>query len=249
MQYYYRRACPSKSFLKVAIHQPQYFPYPGFFHKLTMADVFVIMDDAQYDKRYTNRNKILNPQGPLELTVPINKAHKFLPNMSVEINNSLPWRGDHWKKIQTSYSNAKSFHLYRDYFKALYEKEWGRLFELDLETTKKTIEWLGMKLAIVKESELKVEGKSTERLINVCKKLGADTYISGSGGASYLDEGLFEKSGIRLVYQTYAPKPYPQRFSKTFVPNLSIIDMLANVGPDSINFIVGAQNDLTSNSV
>ena len=208
-----------------------------------MADIFVIMDDVQYDKRYTNRNKILNPQGPLELTVPIIKAHKFQQNISVEINNNLPWREDHWKKILISYSNAKFFHLYRDYFQALYKKEWARLFELDFETTKKTMEWLGIKIPIVRESELNVNGKATERLINVCKEVGADTYVSGSGGRSYLDEGLFERGNIKLVYQIYAPVPYPQRFSKAFVPNLSIIDMLANVGPDSKGLILGTPKD------
>jgi hypothetical protein len=229
--------------LRVAIHQPQYFPYPGFFHKLSMADVFVIMDDVQYDKRYTNRNKILNPQGPLELTVPINKAQKFLPNLSVEINNSIPWREDHWKKILMSYSNAKFFHLYKDYLEALYKKDWPMLFELDLETTKQTMNWLGIKIPVLRGSELNVPGKSTERLVNVCKKLGADTYISGVGGRSYIDEDLFKKSNINLVYQRYSAATYPQRFSDTFVPNLSIIDMLANVGAESMGLIIGPRED------
>ncbi len=232
--------------MRAAIHQPQYFPYPGFFHKLSMADVFVIMDDAQYDKRYTNRNKILNPQGPLELTVPINKAQKFLPNISVEINNGMPWREDHWKKILISYANARFFHLYKDYLEALYKREWLMLFELDLETTKKTMEWLGIKIPILRESELKVTGKATERLVNVCKKLGADTYVSGPGGKSYLEEGLFEQNNIRLVYQRYAPATYPQRFTSEFVPNLSIIDMLANVGSESMGLIVGPREDASS---
>ena len=85
--------------MKVAIHQPQFFPYPGFFHKLGCADAFVIMDDVQYDKRFTNRNRILAPQGPMWLTVPIDKADKFSSNMTVEVNNALPWRVEHWKKI------------------------------------------------------------------------------------------------------------------------------------------------------
>ena len=208
-----------------------------------MADVFVIMDDAQYDKRYTNRNKILNPQGPLALTVPIIKTHTLQENVSVEINNELPWRENHWKKILISYSNARFFHVYREYLGDLYKKDWSLLFDLDLETTTKTMEWLGINIPIVKESELHAKGKATERLIDVCKKVGADTYMSGSGGQSYLDEPLFERNGIKLVYQSYTPKPYPQRFSGTFVPNLSILDMLANVGPDSIRLIRGMPKD------
>jgi hypothetical protein len=208
-----------------------------------MADVFVIMDDVQYDKRFTNRNKILNPQGPLELTVPINKAHKFLPNLSVEINNSLPWREDHWKKIQISYSNAKCFGQYREHLQAFYERSWSNLFDLDLEGIKMTMEWLGIRIPIVRESELNVNATATERLAEVCKKLGADTYVSGKGGRSYLDEPVFERNNIKLIYQTYVPTPYPQRFAKTFIPDLSIMDLLANVGPDSINFILGTPKD------
>ncbi|MBI5698329.1 MAG: WbqC family protein, partial [Thaumarchaeota archaeon] len=72
--------------MKVAIHQPHYFPYPGFFHKLSLADVFVIMDNTQYDKRYTNRNRIITPNGWIWLTVPINKEHKFNEVSKVKIN-------------------------------------------------------------------------------------------------------------------------------------------------------------------
>ena len=219
--------------LKVAIHQPQYFPYPGFFHKLSLADVFVIMDDVQYDKRFTNRNTILDPHGPLRLTVPINKAQKFSPNMLVEINNDMPWREDHLTKILGSYSNAPYFYLYRDYFENLYKQEWKMLFELDFETTKKTMEWLGVNIPIIKESELNVKGESNERLVNVCKSLGADTYVSGTGAKAYLDEKLFEKNNIKVEFQNYAQTPYPQKFSKIFIPHLSIIDMLANVDPES----------------
>lgn len=225
--------------MKVAIHQPQYFPYPGFFHKLSLADAFVIMDDAQYDKRFTNRNRIISTYEPTWISIPIKKEHKFLQNMLVQINNELPWRELHWKKIYMVYTNAKFFHLYRDYFKNLYKREWEFLFDLNFETLKKTIEWLGIKIEMIRESELSVKGNETERLINVCKAIGADTYISGRGGRGYMDEKLFEKNNIRLEYQNYSPQPYPQHLSSSFIPDLSIIDMLVNVGPDSLKLITG----------
>src|SRR5580693_165520 len=113
--------------MRVAIHQPQYFPYPGFYHKLSLVDAFVIMDDTQYDKRFTNRNLILDSHGQVWLTVPINKAHRFSPNRLVEINNEMSWREDHWKKIRFSYSNASFFHLYGD-LERVYQREWSGLF-------------------------------------------------------------------------------------------------------------------------
>jgi hypothetical protein len=218
--------------MRVAIHQPAYLPYPGFFHKLSMADVFVIMDDVQYDKRFTNRNRILVPQGPIWISVPIVKGDKFQPNMLVEINNSIDWRTDHLKKITNSYANAPFFRLYEDYLKSVYSKDWELLFDLDFELVKATANWLGIKIPMLRESELKVTGKATERLVNTCKAVGADTYISGIGGKNYLDEASFSKNGLSVVYQNYRPFPYRQRFVTSFVPDLSIIDMLSNAGPD-----------------
>jgi WbqC-like protein len=218
--------------MRVAIHQPAYLPYPGFFHKLSMADVFVIMDDVQYDKRFTNRNRILVPQGPMWISVPIVKSDKFQPNMLVEINNSIDWRPDHLRKISNSYANAPFFHLYQDYLKSVYSKDWELLFDLDFELVKAAAGWLGIKIPMLRESELKVTGKATERLVNTCKAVGADTYISGIGGKNYLEESSFSKNGLSVVYQNYRPFPYRQRFATSFVPDLSIIDMLFNLGPD-----------------
>jgi hypothetical protein len=227
---------------RAAIHQPMYIPYPGFFHKLGLADVLVMMDDVQYDKRFTNRNRILVPQGAMWLTVPIQKEDKFLPNSSVRINNTIDWRNDHWRKISLSYRNAAFYDLYADSLQETFQKEWELLFDLDLELLKKSMEWLGLNLPIVQESELGIAAKSTERLVEVCKAVGADTYVSGRGGMNYIDLRLFESQGVKLVYQEYSPAPYPQRFTETFVPDMSIVDMLFNVGPDAARLIRGADD-------
>jgi WbqC-like protein family len=223
--------------MKAVVHQPQFFPYPGFFHKLVLADVYVVMDKVQYDKRFTNRNRIIATNGWTWLTVPINKDHKFMPNMNVEINNELSWRELHWKKIHQSYANAKYFGLYKDYLDSLYKRDWNLLFDLDIVTIKRVINWLGLKIDIVRESELNVQGKSTERLIRACKAVGADTYVSGGGGKNYMDEKLFEKHNIKFEYQNYIPIFYKQHLAKSFIPNLSILDLLVNVGPGSLELI------------
>jgi hypothetical protein len=223
--------------LKVVIHQANYFPYSGFFHKLSLADTFVMMDNTQYDKKFTNRNKIIVPNGSTWITVPIKKELKFLSNKLIEINNDIDWKKTHWEKIQRSYANTKFFNLYKYYLNSLYKKEWNSLFELNYETLTKTIEWIGLKIEIIKESELNINGTSTERLVNICKSIDAETYVSGIGGKEYLDESIFEKNKIKLEYQQFLHPEYPQHFSKTFIPNLSIIDLLANVGPDSLKFL------------
>ena len=219
--------------MKIAIHQANYFPYPGFFHKINQADVFVIQDDVKFVNRTTNRNKIISSSEYTWINVPIKKGHKSLPIMDVKINNEIPWGKINLKKICAGYNKAKFFHLYKDYFENLYKKEWNNIFDLNFETIKQVLRWLDIKVEIVVESELRVSGQPTERLVKVCKKLGADTYISGIGGKKYLDEKLFEKNKIILKYQNYSPIRYLQHASKSFIPNLSIIDLLANVGSES----------------
>ena len=219
--------------MKIAIHQANYFPYPGFFHKINQADVFVIQDDVKFENRITNRNKIISSSGYTWINIPIKKGHKSLPIMDVKINNEIPWGKINFKKICAGYNKAKFFHLYKDYFENLYTKEWNSIFDLNFETIKQVLSWLDIKVEIVIESELHVSGQPTERLVKVCKKLGANTYISGIGGKRYLDEKSFEKNKIIIKYQNYNPIRYPQRMSKSFIPNLSIIDLLVNVGSES----------------
>jgi len=223
--------------LIAAIDQPAYFPYPGFFHKMQSSDIFVILDNAQYEKHFTNRNKIIVPNGWTWISVPINKNHKFSSNKIVEINNDINWKKDHYTKIYHSYKNAEYFSIYGSFLKELYEQDWKFLSELNIAIISKIFEWLKINIKIVKESELNIIGTKSERLINCCKKIGADTYLSGIGGKNYIKNEFFQESQIQLLYQQYYPKPYPQHFSSTFIPNLSIIDLLMNLGPNSLNHI------------
>ena len=194
-----------------------------------------MMDNTQYDKKFTNRNKIKIPDGWSWLTVPINKEHKFLPNKLVEINNKENWKEMHWKKITRSYTNSKFFKKnYKSFFEEVYSKEWKFLFELNSELLRQIIDWLGLKIQIIKESELNINGNSTERLVNVCKELGAETYVSGVGGKEYMNEKLFQKNNIKIEYQKFQCPTYTQIFGGDFIPNLSIIDLLFNNGSKSL---------------
>jgi len=228
--------------LKVAIHQPNYLPYSGFFHKLSLVDTLVLMDNTQYDKKFTNRNKIIVPNGWIWISVPIKKEHKFSLNRMVEINNDIDWKENHLEKLQKSYANSNFFHLYKNYFQKLYKKNWDFLFELNYEILKKIIELLGLNIKIIKESELEVQGKSTQRLVNICNSINADTYVSGIGGKDYIDTTLFEKNKINLEYQKFSHPDYPQHFSNSFIPNLSIIDALANLGPKTMKVLTNQSN-------
>ena len=202
------------------------------------------MDNTQYDKRFTNRNKIVKPDGFLWISVPINKSHKFSLNKDVAINNDIHWQKDHWQKIFHSYNKSKFFQKYKDDLKQIFEKKWEYLLELDMFTMKKTFEWLGIKIDIIKETELNINGNETEKLINICKAVGADSYISGRGlvNKPYLQEELFEKNKIQLIKQEYSSIIYEQNLTNNFIPDLSIIDALCNVGPNTLEVLMKHNN-------
>jgi hypothetical protein len=222
--------------MKVAIHQPNYLPYLGFFHKLSLVDTFVIMDDTQYDKKFTNRNKIKVPGNWIWLTVPINKKHKFVANKIVEINNEENWQSDHFEKINHSYSNSEFFKKnYKTFFEKIYSKKWDHLFTLNYELIIQLIDWLDIKIEVIKESELNINGNSTDRLVNISKKIGAETYVSGIGGKEYMNKKMFETNNIKIEYQNFKCPIYKQVFNSEFIPNLSIIDLLFNIGPKSLS--------------
>ena len=222
----------------VTIHQPNYFPYPGFFQKVLLSDIYVVLDRAQFEFDITNRNKIITPEGSWSrITVPIKKGQKFFEVRNVEINNDQSWAEKNWDLICKSYDNSPFFDLYKATLNSVFKKKWNLIFDLNFYTLKKVIEWLNIKTKIIFDSELDVTGKSSEHLLNICKKLGATKYLSGPGGRDYLNEKIFEQNKIKVEYQKFDPIIYQQKHAKSFVPNLSILDLLFNMGSDSKKLI------------
>ena len=227
----------------VSIHQPNYFPYTGFFHKIFLSDVYVILDKAQFQFDITNRNKIITPDGSwTRISVPIKKGQKFLEIRNVEIDNDLPWGEKNWNLIHESYNMTPFFDLYKTFLSSIYRKKWKYIFDLNLQTLKKVFDWLGIKTKIVFESELNVTGTSSERLLNICKKIGATKYLSGPGGKNYLNEKIFAHDKINVEFQKYNPVIYTQKNTKSFISNLSILDLLFNMGLDSKKMIAESSN-------
>lgn len=224
--------------MKIAIHQPNFLPYAGFFNKLIDVEKLVLLDDVQYQFDHTNRNKIITKDGNwIRISIPTKKNHKFFSINKVEINNNLPWKEENWERIFNSYNNSPFFHTYQKYFENLFSKNWELLFDINFDTLKQTLDWLNLKIDLILSSNLQVSGEGTKRLINICKILDADEYVSGMGGKNYLDENLFLSNKIKLSYQEYHSIPYSQHNSKQFIPNLSIIDLLMNKGSKSLEVI------------
>jgi WbqC-like protein family len=222
----------------VAIHQPQYLPYTGFFHKIAHADIFVHLDNVQFQKNgLQNRNKIRTQQGWQWLTVPV--SHHFGQLiLDVQLDATGTWPLKHWNALATNYSRAPFFKQYAGGLKdLLLENKFDRLCALNVTAAEWVMEQLEIKTPMVLASTLDVSGTQSELLISICRALGADTYLSGPGGKQYMDMSAFENAGIKVIWQDFIPPVYEQVFRDTeFVPNLSIVDVLFNCGPQTTEF-------------
>jgi len=213
----------------VAIHQPVYLPWLGFFHKMRSSDVFVFLDDVPFSKNSVeNRNLIKTPQGKLWLTVPVRTVGRYGQLIrDVEIDNSQNWAEKHWKSLSMNYRKARFYSTHAPFFETLYSKDWSKLMHLSIEITDYMAGSFGIANKTLLSSSRGVEGTGTQRLVNICKKLGADTYLSGTGAKAYQDDSLFHEAKIRVVYQQFVVEPYPQLYGR-FIPNLSGVDYLMN---------------------
>ena len=213
-------------------------PYPGFFHKVSHSDILIVQDVTKFDERFSNRNKIISSTEWTWLTVPIKKNHKDYLLKDVQIFNDLKWNKVHRKKLESAYNKSNFFNKYNTDLNLILEQKWEMLLELNMTIIKKINDWLKIKTKIIYESELGIEGEATNRLINICKAVNADVYLSGDMGHDYLNEELFKQNEIELKYQNYTPKQYNQILSREFIPNLSIIDMLSNIGHEEVRKIL-----------
>jgi len=224
--------------MRIAVHQPQYLPWIGYFHKMMQVDVFVFLDNVQYKKReFQNRNKIKTANGPIWLTVPVITKGRFHQRVKdVEINNTERWREKHFEAILRNYRKAKHFHEFEEFLNKLYSLPWEKLCDLNVFIIKEFAKYLEIGVKFYFETELDIEGEKTERIINICKKLKADTYLSGIGAKDYLVEERFKEEGIKLEYQNFTHPVYPQLYGD-FVSNLSILDLFLNCGKESLKII------------
>lgn len=223
----------------IAVHQPQYLPWLGYFDKMRKADVFCYLDNVQYKKNeWQNRNRIKTVRDPQWLTVPV--RYRFPQKINeVEINNSVNWRRKHLHAMVTNYSKAAYFSEYIEFFEEVYSMEWRTLSELNVFLIDRIREMLNLQeKQTVLASKLDLSSEPTGRLVDICKVLGGDTYLSGPDGVKYMNMEKFEQQGIKVVVQEFRHPEYPQLYGD-FVSHLSIVDLLFNCGPESLQRIGG----------
>jgi len=215
-----------------AIHQPNYIPYLGFFDKYKKADIFVLYDTAQYSKNdFHNRNKIKYEKGWKWITIPV---HVYLgqkiKDVEIADKNILE---KHLDIIKLAYQKAENFEESFEFILKLFNSLKGKRFlvEINIPILMSLFKMVDNSKKIVLASELQIKSdlKKTSALVEICKKVGADKYLSGIGAKDYLDEKEFYKENIEVIWQNFHHPIYVQLYGD-FIPNLSIIDALMNVG-------------------
>jgi hypothetical protein len=217
----------------VAIHQPQYLPWIGYFDKMEKADVFCFLDNVQYKKNeWQNRNRIKTSQGWQWVTVPV--GYRFPQKINeVPINNTAQWARKHLQALITNYNKALFFNEYIGIFEKIYSQNWNFISEVNIALIQKLRELLGLeKKVLITASGLSLSEDPTERLIDICQTVDGDTYLSGEAGREYMNLDRFRESGIDVIFQDFKHPEYKQRFGP-FESHLSIVDLLFNCGTES----------------
>lgn len=216
----------------VAIHQPNFIPWLGYFYKLAHVQQFVFLDTVQYTKNsFINRNRIKLESGPSWLTIPISKGRLDQVISDVEINRNRDWQRKHLHALTANYHRAPFFDEVFPLIRSEYasNKTVNNLADFNISMIQTICRYLGLCPILVRANELGVQGKGTDLLVNICAKLGASIYLAGAGGVKYQEDEKFAAAGILTQYSSFQLIKYNQLWGE-FVENLSVVDALMNCG-------------------
>ncbi|MDO6684713.1 MULTISPECIES: WbqC family protein [unclassified Agarivorans] len=220
---------------KISILQSNYIPWRGYFEIISQSDIFVVYDTVQYTKNdWRNRNKILTNSGVQWLTVPVKHKNLSQEINSIEINNKI-WSKKHWKTIEQNYKKSNFFEEYHDNFKNIYNQEWKYLSDLNITLIKAVNKCLDIKTEIVnsRDLDIKVSNSRNQKLINICNHFDANLYISGPAAKDYLEEKEFKRNSIEIKWMDYSKYKSYQHKSELNYENLSVLDLIFNLGPNA----------------
>lgn len=225
----------------VAIHQPNYAPWLGYFRKISRAEAFVFLDDVSFSKgSVTNRVKILDADKEAWLTVPAKPA--LGTAISDIVINDTDWPARHLSRLRNAYRGAAAFETVWEDLEPLYESLPAENLSLSNRILVEALCGLvGVETRFHLSSEMGIptDLPADERLIEIIRQVSGTVYLSGSGGRKYQDESKFEAAGISVSYNDYVPTPYPQRRGDgDFVPGLSMLDAAFNLGWEAVGALL-----------
>lgn len=215
----------------MSIHQPNYIPWLGYFYKIYQSDVFVFLDDVQYSTGgMHNYHYLKMPQGPFRLKIPVTQKLGDII-CDVKTKDELGWKNTHLKSLEHNYKKAPFFDEVFDDFSALLRPDYASISEMN----QKIIEFISVKFGIntqfVVSSDLNIRTVREEKVLDICNRLEATVYYSGTGARAYQNEDDFRSRGLELRYSQFVPFEYPQ-FYAGFQSNITILDFLMHCGYD-----------------
>jgi len=222
--------------MMVAIHQPNFFPWLGYFEKILRSDKFIFLDDVQFPKSgaggNSNRVKMLVSGDAKWITASIARNFKGSRRINqVEFNTSVLWREKMIKSLARNYKKAEHFHEVFPFVTTLINNPESNVARYNSRAVLSLCEKLGIQASkFYWSSELPHVGDSNELLVSLTKSVGGDAYLTGSGAVAYIDEAVYKTAGVRLIYQNFEHPEYSQHNSARFVAGLSIVDVLMNIG-------------------
>ncbi|MEI6221561.1 MAG: WbqC family protein [bacterium] len=224
--------------MRIGILQPGYLPWLGFFEQLAKVDIFVLYDDVQYTtKDWRSRNKIKTANSSIWLTVPTHGSQQLLIN-EVKLVQDNVWKKKHLKSIELSYKKAPYFDWLMPDLERIINKELKYLIDLDSELITMLANKIGIKTNIINSSSLNIQQPDKNiKIIETIKALDGTYFYDGKSSQEFIDVPLFNQHGITVEFQDYKHPTYPQLWG-TFVPYLSVIDLLFNVGEESFKYII-----------
>ena len=217
----------------VVVLQPQFFPWRGVFEQIRLADEFVHLDDAQFQKGgFTNRVQLKTANGPLWLTVPVLRHGTLPPIAEVEIDYKSDWREKHLRTFAMSYARAPFAAHAQTIMRDVYAERPRTIAELDIAALERCCGELNLHPRFTRASATPVDGAKTDRLVALLVPRGTTCYVTGRGALDYLNEPQLAATGIEVRVMEYTRRPYPQLHG-AFDPHVSILDTIANLGPDA----------------
>lgn len=222
----------------VACHQPNFLPWLGYFDKIVRSDIFVLLDDVQFNKTggtWMNRVKIIKNGAADWITAPVDRAYHGLRTILEMQFQSGPWRQSLLARLDQTYSRAPYFREGMDLVRPLIERDTRSVAEFNIQNLIAILDWLGAPSSkLRRSSDYGLPTTSNERLVDLTLAVGGDAYMAGGGAQGYQDEAVFQAGGVQLTLQAFKPHPYPQFNATEFVPGLSFIDAMMNVGRQGV---------------
>jgi hypothetical protein len=233
----------------ISIQQPEFFPWLGFFNKISQVEKVVILDSVQFKKRYfENRNKIRTSQDWCWIRAPVKVKGRYTQLIQdVEIDDSQNWRHTMAESIRHGYANAPHWGEGGDELCDLIVANHStHLAEFNLQVISFLMRRFRLERPMVMASSIGTNSSGSQLILDICKATGASAYLSGRDGRDYLEEQPFKTAGIALYYQEFIHPTYAQFHGQDFLPAMSAIDVLFNIGAGAASEMIAAAGSRTT---